>query len=178
MRAGGVLLGPLFFQVAHGDQGVLFRHLESEIVARMVAERVDVGIPAFARLHREIASAFFVHHLIAGIFDEQLVGAALRHGLRHHHVKAGVFFLVFLNERHVLAGAGDAPYAEIWQQCEFDHAVAIGHGVKLQLRGGGEVIVFRDGGVDLIVVRLHDAIILVGTGGMALQLALAVLRQS
>ena len=56
-----------------------FGNPESKIVCGVVAEGVDVGIPALPRAYGEIAAALFVDHLVAGIFDGQLVLAAFGH---------------------------------------------------------------------------------------------------
>ena len=69
MADGEITLHRFFLRRANADDGVFFRYLEGQIVKRVLAESVEVGIPRSPSADIVTSLACLLQDIIARIFD-------------------------------------------------------------------------------------------------------------
>src|SRR6266849_5373437 len=84
-------LGVLLLEFADADQNIGVRDLEGEIVERLFAEAVQVGVPRFTRADVVAASACIGQYFVAAVLHGNGMGLPYRRGRIEYRVERAVF---------------------------------------------------------------------------------------
>src|ERR1700739_1804551 len=125
MRNGKALFTRLAHEVTNADDHIRARHLEGQIVQRLFAESVEIGIPGVARANVVTSAARVVENLVADIFDADRMFLAQLRRFVEENVERTVFLLALLDKVQVFAILiADPRDAKSKQQSKFEQPFA------------------------------------------------------
>src|ERR1700691_6499360 len=125
MADGEITPHRFFLRRAHADDGVSFRYLEGQIVKRVLAESVEVGIPRSPSADIVTSLACVLQDIIARIFDVDGLFRARQWRLGKNGIERPILPATLLDEIKILAVVvGDAGDTKVGQQAELENSFA------------------------------------------------------